>query len=308
MIARGTQNVVETCHVTVMGEGWTGQGEAVGVSYRGESAAAMAVTINAIARWADPEVAADALLPPGGACAALDAALWDWRAKRSGRPALDKAGVAEGIQLASTWTVSLDTPDAMAAEAVQAPQGAAALKVKLGGAIAQDRVRIAAIRAACPAATIIVDANGGWQPADYRAILPDLVAARISMIEQPCPLGKESALEGPHPVPICADEAFDTAADFAHLSPVYSMVNVKLDKCGGPTAALRIADEAERRGIGLMAGSMLTTSLGLAPLFVLAGRAQWFDIDASTYLAEDRAPSLQRHGWCFAGPCPDLWG
>ncbi|QMW21568.1 enolase C-terminal domain-like protein [Sandaracinobacteroides saxicola] len=307
-IARGVQTAVETCHVRLLGNGVRGAGEAVGVSYHGETADSIAAQVQTAAATTADIVAMIAALPPGGARAALDAAWWDWQAKADNRPVF--APAARSVdQIASTWTVSLGPPGAMAAEARACPAHASAIKVKLGGTVADDERRIAAIRAAMPDSVLLVDGNAGWTPDAYRAVLPGLCAADVACVEQPCPPGSEAALADlADIIPLCADEAVDDAASVEQLSPVYQSINIKLDKCGGPSEALRMVAVARARGLGIMAGSMLTTSLGVAPLFLLAAHARWFDIDAATYLVHDRAPTLVHKDWRFRFPSRALWG
>lgn len=311
VIARGTESVVETCHVGVEHDGRTGYGEAVGVDYRGETADGIAATLAGLSEAlaaAGPEIAADTLLP-AGARAALDAALVDLRAKRAGVRAATLFGVPPATALPSSWTINLGTPAAMAAEAAAMPAFASALKVKLGGPLAGDLERLGAVRAAQPAATLLIDVNGAWSIDELAAALPRLAAFEVALIEQPCAPGADGDLARLRsPILLCADESLQSSADLDALPGGYGAINIKLDKCGGPTDALRLARAAQARGLAVMAGSMLTTSLGIAPLFVLAGHARWFDIDAPTYLADDRSPALERDGWRFEPPAAELWG
>jgi L-alanine-DL-glutamate epimerase-like enolase superfamily enzyme len=181
------------------------------------------------------------------------------------------------------------------------------LKIKLGGH--GDAERLRQVRAACPDARLIADANEAWTP----AMLPELMQAaaetRCELIEQPLPAGDDGALAGiPRPVPVCADESFHTRADLAGLAGRYDAVNIKLDKTGGLTEAIAMARAAKAQGFKIMIGSMVATSLAAAPALLLAGFADWVDLDGPLLLARDRDPPLTiADGW-ISPPAPELWG
>jgi L-alanine-DL-glutamate epimerase-like enolase superfamily enzyme len=245
-------------------------------------------------------------MPPGAARNAVDCALWDLEAKRSGRSAASLAGLPPLTPVLTCYTLSLGTPQAMAAKAASVPR-LPLLKLKLGGA--GDRERIAAVRQARPDARLVADANEAWQPDMLAPFLAAAAAARVELIEQPLPAGADAALAGvPHPVAICADESVHTSGDLAALCDRYDAVNIKLDKAGGLTEALAMAAAARQRGLRIMAGSMVGTSLAAAPALLLAQMADWADLDGPLLLARDREHGLAIVGGMIAPPHPALWG
>jgi L-alanine-DL-glutamate epimerase-like enolase superfamily enzyme len=246
------------------------------------------------------------ILPANAARNALDCALWDLEAKRAGRRAAELAGLAAICPVLTCFTISLDTPEAMAGAARAVPQ-LPLLKLKLG--LDGDAERMRAVRQARPDARLVVDANEGWQVSDLEMLLGVAREVGIEVVEQPLPAGKDAVLASiPHPVPICADESAHTATELQALRGRYDAVNIKLDKTGGLTEALRMSAEARRRGFRIMVGSMVSTSLAMAPALLVAQGADWTDLDGPLLLAKDRAFGLDiRDGW-IAPPDPQLWG
>jgi L-alanine-DL-glutamate epimerase-like enolase superfamily enzyme len=245
-------------------------------------------------------------MPHGAARNALDCALWDLEAKRTGRQAHELAGLSAPAALTTAYTISLAEPDAMAAAAAQV-SGRTLLKVKLGGQ--GDPARIRAVRAAAPAAQLIVDANEGWTENNLAVNLDACAAAGVTLIEQPLPAGKDEALATvQRPVAICADESVHDRAGLAALAGRYDAVNIKLDKTGGLTEALAMAAEAERLGFGIMVGCMVATSLSMAPAMLVAQRASIVDLDGPLLLARDRADGLRYDGSLVHPAAPALWG
>jgi L-alanine-DL-glutamate epimerase-like enolase superfamily enzyme len=206
----------------------------------------------------------------------------------------------------TAFTLSLDAPAAMAA----ASQRAAAypvLKLKLD---ADDPgARIAAVRVARPDAELLVDANGSWSAALLAELAPALVDHRVALVEQPLPAGADAALaDWDAPVPLCADESSQTSAGLEGLAERYRFVNVKLDKCGGLTEALRIVERCRELGLGLMVGNMLGSSLAMAPAFVVAQHCRFVDLDGPLLQATDRDPPMRYEGAILHAPPPELWG
>ena len=247
------------------------------------------------------------ILPPGGARNAVDAALWDLEAKRSGTPVWALAGVREPQPVRTTFTVSADAPDAMAAIARRYAD-AHAIKMKLTGELDLDIARVAAVRAARTDVWLGVDGNQGFARGELPALIEALVANDVSLLEQPLPRGAEAELEGLNsPIPIAGDESLLSLADVAAAPGRFDVVNIKLDKCGGLTEGLMMAAEGRRLGLGVMVGTMIGTSLATAPGFVLAQLCDLVDLDGPTFLAEDRRPSVAyRDGALFAGA--EVWG
>jgi L-alanine-DL-glutamate epimerase-like enolase superfamily enzyme len=246
------------------------------------------------------------LLAAGAARNALDCALWDLAAKQAGKRAWDLAGLAPPQPAMTCYTLSLGDPAQMAADAKAVPR-LKLLKLKLGGA--GDPERMAAVRAARPDARIVADANEAWTVDQLEPFLAAAAAAGVELIEQPLPASDDAALAHiARPVPVCADESAHTAADLPRLTGRYDAVNIKLDKTGGLTEALAMAQAAQAAGFKIMIGSMVATSLAAAPALLLAGCADWVDLDGPLLLARDRDPPLMiEDGW-ISPPLPELWG
>jgi L-alanine-DL-glutamate epimerase-like enolase superfamily enzyme len=228
-------------------------------------------------------------------------------AKETGRRPAQLAGLPPPKPLMTAFTISLDEPGAMAKAAVQAAK-LPLLKVKLGGGY-DDAARIAAVRRAAPKAELIVDANEGWNEHDLERNLIACAQAGVMLIEQPLPEGRDGALcRIKRAVPICADESVHDRASLDALGGKYDAINVKLDKAGGLTEALALASEAERRGLSIMVGCMVATSLAMAPAMLVAQRAQIVDLDGPLLLAKDRPHGLRYKGGIAYPPEPALWG
>lgn len=287
-----------------------GLGEGGGVYYLGDDLAHMLAEVErvrgAIEAGPDREELR-AILPPGGARNAIDAALWDLQAKRGGTPVWHLAGVPEPRPIVTTFTVSADTPAAMADKAVRYAD-ARSIKMKLTGDLDLDLARVAAVRGARPDVWLGVDGNQGFARADLPALIEGLVAAGVALLEQPLVRGGDAALEGLNsPVPIAGDESLLCLTDVADAVGRFDVVNIKLDKCGGLTEGLLMAAEARAYGLGVMVGTMVGTSLATAPGFVLGQVADLVDLDGPTFLAQDRTPAVTyRDGMLFASP--EVWG
>ncbi|WP_114952057.1 dipeptide epimerase [Sphingosinicella terrae] len=287
-----------------------GRGEASGVYYLGDDLEHMLVEIEAHREAIEAGIGREALrqaMPPGGARNAVDCALWDLEAARSGRAAWMLAGLDGPRPLVTTFTLGADDPERMARAAV-AHEGAKAIKIKLTGEIELDLDRVSAVREALPEAWIGVDANQGFARADLPLLVEGLVAFRISLLEQPLARGAEAELEGfRSAIPIAADESALTLADLPGLVGRFDVINIKLDKCGGLTEGLMMAAEARRLGFEVMVGNMVGTSLAMAPAFLVGQLCDYVDLDGPTFLAEDRSPAAHyAEGEIFVGP--EVWG
>jgi L-alanine-DL-glutamate epimerase-like enolase superfamily enzyme len=247
-------------------------------------------------------------MPPGAARNALDCAFWDLEAKRAGKPVHELIGADAPRPLVTAYTISLGAPPAMA-EATARAAARPLLKIKLGGGDGQDAARIAAVRKAAPNAKLIVDANEGWSPDDLAGNIAACADTGVALIEQPLPADADDALATiEHRVPICADESVHARDSLAVLGNRYDAINIKLDKAGGLTEALAMADEAKRLGLDIMVGCMVATSLAMAPAIFVAQRATFVDLDGPLLLARDRAPGLQYDGSTIHPPQRALWG
>ncbi len=287
-----------------------GRGEAAGAYYLGDDVAGMVEALEAVrpaVAGGIDRAALRELLPPGGARNALDCALWELEAARAGRPAWALAGQEAPRPLVTTFTLGADDPAAMA-EGARGYAHARAIKVKLTGDLDLDLARVRAIRAARPDAWLGVDGNQGFAAADLEALVAGLVAERVSLLEQPLARGREVDLDGfRSQVPIAGDESLLSLADLAAAPGRFDVVNIKLDKCGGLTEALLMAEEARRLGLGVMVGNMVGTSLAMAPAFVLGQLCDLVDLDGPTFLAADRIPGVTyRDGTIWAGE--EVWG
>jgi L-Ala-D/L-Glu epimerase len=293
---------------TLTEEGVSGRGEAAGVYYRGDSPQSMASQLEAmrplLERRPVTREALRSLLPPGGARNALDCALWDLEARRSGMPAWRIAGLDALEPLATTYTVGADTAEAMARTAVSY-KGAKRLKLKLTGA--DDVARLRAVRAARPDAWIGVDANQAYDAVSLRGILHELLEADVQLIEQPVRVGCERELAGfDWPIPLAADESVQSLEDLPTAVGLFDVVNIKLDKCGGLTEALAMVAEIRRLGMRPMVGCMEGTALAMAPACLAGAGCDLVDLDAPLFLAQDRRPAaLYQEGTVY---CPDGWG
>jgi L-alanine-DL-glutamate epimerase-like enolase superfamily enzyme len=246
-------------------------------------------------------------MPAGAARNALDCAFWDIEAKCAGRPVHELAGIAAPAPLVTAYTISIGDPQAMAS-AAKAAAARPLLKIKLGG-VQGDPGRIAAVRAAAPQSELIVDANEGWTAANLAENLAACAAADVTLIEQPLPANDDAALASiKRPMTICADESVHDRATLRGLADRYDAINIKLDKTGGLTEALAMADEASRLGLQIMTGCMVATSLAMAPAMLVAQRATVVDLDGPLLLAKDRPEGLRYDGSLVHPPNPELWG
>jgi len=308
-ISRGAKTEAVVVVAEVSDGRCRGRGECVPYPRYGETVegviAALRGMEDAIARGLTREGLQTAMLP-GAARNALDCAMWDLAAKQSGRPAYELAGLDAPRAVTTAFTISLADPDAMAAAAAQAAHRTL-LKIKLGRA--GDAARIAAVRRAAPEAELIVDANEGWTADNIDANLAACADAGVTLIEQPLPAGGDEALAYvSRPVPVCADEGAHGVATLAALIGKYDAVNIKLDKAGGLTEALAMAQEAERLGFDIMVGCMVATSLAMAPAMLLAQGARYVDLDGPLLLGRDRTDGLLYEGSRVYPPSSALWG
>jgi L-alanine-DL-glutamate epimerase-like enolase superfamily enzyme len=305
--------VFETSDVVVaeLSDGqFTGRGEAAGVYYLGDDSAHIIAELDghreAIENCTDREQLR-VLMPRGGARNAIDCALWDLEAKRENKNALNIAKIDNARPLVTTFTLGADEPQVMA-EGARRYADAQAIKVKLTGELGLDIERVASIRAARADVWLGVDANQGYTRENLDPLVDALSTHRVSLLEQPLKRGREADLDGYRcPIPIAADESALGLDDVPGLVGRFDVINIKLDKCGGLTEALLIADEARRQGLGVMVGNMVGTSLAMAPAFVVGQHCDVVDLDGPTFLTQDRKPSCQyRDGtiWCSG----EVWG
>ncbi len=308
-IARGSRTEAKVLLVEIRDGDAVGRGECVPYARYGESLDSVAAQIAGVApdieRGADRDWLQSALAA-GAARNAVDCALWDLEAKRAGQPAWQLAGLLEPGPVTTAFTISLDTAEKMA-EAARTESWRPLLKLKLTGDGDMERLR--AIRAAAPDSRLIVDANEAWSPEDLDT-MPDMLARLgVEMIEQPLPADSDDALLGyASPIPICADESCHDSDSLPQLAGKYSMVNIKLDKAGGLTEALKLRAAAEKAGFAIMVGCMVGTSLAMAPAVLVAQDTAFVDLDGPLWMRRDREPGLEFSGSEIMPPTPDLWG
>jgi len=310
-ISRGSKHEAVVVVASIAEGRLTGRGECVPYARYGESVEAVVTAIEACANAVAnglTRAKLQSLLPPGAARNALDCALWDLEAKRSGKRAAELAGFPPLHPVTTAFTLSLGSPEAMAAKAREACHYPL-LKLKLGGDEDKDKERLRAVREAVPRARLIVDANEAWQHHETESLLAAAAAEGVELVEQPLRAGNDGLLaQIERPVPICADESAHDSASLEALSSRYDAVNIKLDKTGGLTEALRTAQRARDLGLKIMIGSMVATSLAIAPALLLAQEADWVDLDGPLLLARDRVPALAYEGALVSPPPPALWG
>jgi L-alanine-DL-glutamate epimerase-like enolase superfamily enzyme len=303
-IARGSRTHADVVRVEIEASGYRGQGECVPYARYGETIESVIAQIEGCTATNRIELAE--ALPAGAARNALDCAMWDWHGKRLGRRVWDVAELTKPGPEITAFTLSLDTPDKMQAEAAKHAHRPL-LKTKLGGE--GDIARIEAVRRGAPDARIIVDANEGWTPDTYAELAPVLVRLGVEMVEQPLPAGEDNALlEMERVLPVCADESCHDRASLPALKGKYDMVNIKLDKTGGLTEALALKEAAVAQGYQVMVGCMVGSSLGMAPAVLVAQGAQVVDLDGPLLLAEDREFGLKYDDAGVHPSVSELWG
>jgi L-alanine-DL-glutamate epimerase-like enolase superfamily enzyme len=309
VISRGSKTEAEVVVAEISDGERRGRGESVPYGRYGETTETVTAQIESIRGEIEAGAGRDelqGLLPAGAARNALDCALWDLEAKRAGVRAWSLAGLARLDPVKTCFTISLASPSEMA-EAARENARRPMLKLKIGSA--DDLAAVEAVRAAAPKARLVVDANEALSLDDLRRVAPAFAKLGVLVVEQPLPAGEDASLAGyDSPVPLCADESLHTRAELAACVGRYGMVNIKLDKAGGLTEALALAAEARARGFKIMAGSMVGTSLGMAPALILAQGATVADLDGPLLLARDREPGLSVVGSLLEPPAPELWG
>ena len=304
-ISRGSKTHAHVLTVSVTRNGITGRGECVPYARYGESLESVAAQIAALPDTIT-RAALQTALPPGAARNALDCALWDHAAKTAGQRVWQLAGLPEPRPVPVAFTLSLNTPETMRLEAAKHAHRPI-LKIKLG--TPEDMPRLEAVRQGAPNSTLIIDANEGWTPEVYADLAPHLLRLGVALVEQPLPQGADDMLaEIARPLPVCADESAHDAASLAALVGKYDTVNLKLDKTGGLTEALRARDEAARLNLRLMVGCMVGSSLGMAPAVLLAQGSAYCDLDGPLLLAQDRPNPLHYDAQGVHPSQPDLWG
>ena len=304
-ISRGSRTEAQVLTVRITEGGVTGWGECVPYARYDETLDSVTAQIAGLPGNLNRTALYD-LLPAGAARNAVDCALWDLEAKRTGKRVWDLAGLPKPGAGVTAYTLSLAEPAEMEAQAAK-HAFRPLLKIKLG--TPDDMPRLEAVRRGAPRSTIIVDANEGWSAAVYADLAPHLVRLGVALVEQPLPASQDEALIGmDRPVPVCADESCHDRHSLPHLAGKYDVVNIKLDKTGGLTEALALRDAALDQGYKVMVGCMVGSSLAMAPATLVAQGAMVTDLDGPLLLAEDRETPLRFDEAGVHPPEPGLWG
>ncbi|MEM6939135.1 MAG: N-acetyl-D-Glu racemase DgcA [Pseudomonadota bacterium] len=304
-IARGSRTQAQVLTVRVTQGGVSGWGECVPYARYGETVVSVTDQIEGLPEDVTREALYD-LLPAGAARNAVDCALWDFEAKSAGRRVWALAGLAAPGPEITAYTLSLAAPEKMRAQAA-AHAHRPLLKIKLG--TPDDMPRLEAVRAGAPKSQIVLDANEGWSAEIYADLAPHLLRLGVAMVEQPLPAGEDAALIGmERPVPLCADESVHDRACLPSLKGKYDMINIKIDKTGGLTEALRLKEAALAEGYQIMVGCMVGSSLAMAPATLVAQGAAVVDLDGPLLLGEDRDNALRYDADGVHPPTAALWG
>ncbi|MGY9029324.1 MAG: N-acetyl-D-Glu racemase DgcA [Rhodobacterales bacterium] len=303
-ISRGSRTQAEVLTVRIEKGGFMGWGECVPYARYGETLQSVTAQIEALGAVGRRELAE--ALPAGAARNAVDCALWDLEAKTAGRRVSDLIGLGAPGPEVTAYTLSLDTPEAMQAQAAL-NAFRPLLKIKLG--TPDDMPRLEAVRRGAPQSRIIVDANEGWSAEVYLDLAPHLLRLGVELVEQPLPAAEDDALLGLERIlPICADESCHDSSSLADMQGKYDFANIKLDKTGGLTEALALRDAARASGFGIMVGCMVGSSLAMAPATLVAQGAAFTDLDGPLLLAEDRDQPLKFDAAGVHPPVAALWG
>lgn len=308
-ISRGSKTEAHVVTVALEGEGATGRGECVPYPRYAETVPQVMSALEALRSRIEDGITRDdipLILAPHAARNALDCALWDLAAKTAGKPVWQLAGLPPPEPAITAYTLSLDTPEAMGEAAARAAERPL-LKLKLGRDGDAERLKL--IRRNAPDSRLIVDANEGWTPDTLGQMLAACADVGVELVEQPLPAGHDEALRGiARAVAVCADESAHGLDTLDDLAGKYDAINIKLDKTGGLTPAIALARAAQERGLGIMVGCMLATSLAMAPAFLLTPLAGVIDLDGPLLLKQDRVPAIRFDGSLMQPPPPDLWG
>lgn len=309
-ISRGSRTEAQVITVQVSEGEFKGRGECVPYARYGESLDSVEEQIRGLTAELKNGLDRTTLQTTLPACAArnaLDCALWDLEAKKTGKPVWQLAGLATPASVVSAYTLSLGEAASMQAKASEHAHRPL-LKIKLGGGD-EDVERIRAVRRGAPDTTIIVDANEGWSRDEYETLAPVLLELGVAMVEQPFHSSDDAALASmERPLPVCADESCHDSGSLPAISGKYDVVNIKLDKTGGLTEALLLRDAALQQGYDIMVGCMVGSSLAMAPAVLVAQDAKFVDLDGPLLLAEDRMPPLEFNGSVVTPAVAELWG
>ena len=317
-ISRGIDDNFDVVVVELEQNGFKAWGEATPTEHYNESISQTESLIEDFSNRIENGISRTELqqeMPKGAARNAVDCALWDLEAKHAGKRVWELPEISQHLgaetgsvpgNVTTVYSLGVDTPEIMGDIALK-NANRPILKIKLTGD--GDLERLIEIRKNAPESRLVIDANEAWTPEHFQRYVPEFKQLGVEMIEQPFPADNDSVLKTlDHPIPVCADESCHDTADLERLVGLYEFVNIKLDKTGGLTEALRLQAEAEDKGFRTMIGCMSATSLGIAPAFLIAQRAKIIDLDAPLYLYDDRPFPLKYDGSIVFPPSAELWG
>ncbi len=310
-ISRGSKSEVHVLTVTITDEnGIIGSGECVPYPRYGESVESTLQQCRQVTQQLGDRLHQQLLrdqYPAGAYRNAIDCALWDLQAKQSDRSVWQLANLPQPNQVLGACSLSIDTPERLAAAAYER-RNFPLLKIKLNDQ--QVIESIERVCEACPDNRIFVDANEAWSPQSLEQYLPKLIALGVEMIEQPLPASADDALQEfvCDEMLLCADESFHSADDIERLANRYDVFNIKLDKTGGLTEAIEVAGRIESVGKKIMIGSMMATSLSLAPAMLLTYNASYVDLDSQLWITQDRQGGVAFIDGMLSAASQTLWG
>jgi L-alanine-DL-glutamate epimerase-like enolase superfamily enzyme len=309
-ISRGVRKVSDVIVVEIIDRNYIGRGECFPYGRYGENLISVMEQVKSIQSIIEKGLSREMLLrtlPPGAARNAVDCALWDLEAKRAGARAWELAGCLAPEPLTTVFTLGVDSPEKMGVKAMQ-NKHRPRLKLKMTGD-GVDLERVNEIHNNAPDSMLVVDANEGWSIDQYLQYAPKMKELGVEMIEQPLPATNDDELRSiERPVPVCADESCHDSTTLDNLVGKYDMINIKLDKTGGLTEALRLQNAAINMGLEIMVGCMIGTSLAMAPGIIIGQKASIVDLDGPLLLAKDRIPGLNFKGSLVEPPEVELWG
>ncbi|MEH6791838.1 dipeptide epimerase [Parasphingorhabdus sp.] len=309
-VAFGTIAGLDVIEVTAHEGGKVGRGECCPMGIYGQDATSTLAEIATVApRLESGELDRLSLqqeLPAQSARNAIDCALWDLEAKSSGQTIWQSTGLQAPDTIPSDVTIGIMSPEETANFAATL-EDASMIKLKLGGD--SDLECLAAVRSVLPDARLFVDVNAGWTLDRLNEAAPILADAGVFMIEQPLPPEDDLLLDGYNrAVPLCADESCHDRSDLARLAGRFDYINIKLDKTGGLTEALALAEAARVEGFRLMVGCMLGSGVAIAPAYVVASLCDVVDLDAPLIVKDPADAGVHHDGRCLHRFPSEVWG
>ena len=290
-IAHGTRDVSELIYVRIIEDGYIGEGESCPYNRYGESCESVLDQIEGIRSQIESGISIEELqniMPAGAARNAVDCALWALEAKKQGEAVWEIANLPKPKMVKTAYTISINEPHIMEQEALEKKDIYPIFKIKLAGD-GKDKDRMCAVRKSAPINKMVVDANESWNKDIYKECIDMCQDLGISMIEQPFISYKDNKLQDlDKPITVCADESCHTCQDLDGLIGKYDMVNIKLDKTGGLTEAIKLVKKAKELNFQIMVGCMISTSLGILPAYYISQLVNFIDIDSPLFLAKDR--------------------